>query len=171
MGHKIELYSLPPAQVAKVRKRDSVDAIRERCEEHGELLSNMEFADATTEMFEALDVILGTTHLADLLGAELGDFNGLASKPRVGHLGGDEITDAVDSLEQLAEALELDADEDEDYEGGDLIGLRNHTEQVADEHGFVVDDDFADMVNELIDILRAAIDEERDLVSIVSDSE
>src|SRR5688572_30452501 len=110
MPHTIDLYSLPPSQVAKVRGKEGVEGVRRRCKENGEHLGTMEFGESTHELFDALDILL-TTRLADLLGSELGDFDGAVSKPRIGHLTGDDITDAIEALEQLAEALELDADD------------------------------------------------------------
>jgi hypothetical protein len=169
MGHTIDLYSLPPAQVAKVRGKEGVEGVRRRCKENGEHLGTMEFADGATELFDALDVLL-STRLADLLGSELGDLDGAVTEPRIGHLNGDDISDCIEALEQLAEALELDADEEEDYEGSDLLALRNRAEEIADDLGLSIDDDFADAINELIDNLKAALDEESDIVAIVEEA-
>lgn len=169
MGHTIDLYTLPPIQVAKVRGKEGVEGVRRRCTENGDHLGTMEFGDGATELFDALDQLL-STRLADLLGAELGDLDGSVTEPRVGHLNADDITDAIEALEQLSEALELDADEDEDYESSDLLGLRNRAEEIADDLGLTIDDDFADAINELIEHLKAAVEEESDIVTIVEET-
>jgi hypothetical protein len=168
MAHTIDLYSLPPAQVAKVRGKEGVEGVRRRVKEAGEHLGTMDFGEGIHELFDALDLLL-TIRLADLLGSQLGDLDGAITKPKIGHLSGDDITDAIEALEQLAEALELDPDDEEDYETSDLLGLRNRAEEIAEELSLSIDDDFADAINELIDNLKAAIDEDSDLIAIVQE--
>lgn len=165
----LDFYALPPAQMLKVRKSEGVAGLRKRCEEFGEHLGRTDFNDSPTDLFDGLDLVLGT-RLAELLGGEIGDLDGTATTPKVGHLNEDDISDAIDGLEQLSEAIDLDPDEedDEDFDRAQQFGLRTRAEEIAEDLGLVFDDDFADLINDLLDNLRAARDEDGEIIAFVN---
>jgi hypothetical protein len=108
--------------------------------------------------------------LSDLLGAEIGDLDGQQTTPKVGHLSEDDMSDAMDQLDRLGEAIDLDPDEedDEDYDRVQLYDLRKRAEEMAQDLDLVFDDDFAALVNELVDNLRAARDEDGEIIAFVN---
>ena len=169
MAFFLDFYALPAAQMVKVRKSEGVEGLRKRCEEMGEHLGRTEFKEAPGDLFEALDKLL-SIRLAELLGSQIGDLDGTSSSPCVGHLSEDDMSDAMDSLEQLSEAIELDPDEDddEDFDRAQQFELRQRAEEIADDLGLVIDDDFGDLITDLIDNLRAARDENGEIIAFVN---
>lgn len=165
----LDFYALSAAQMVKVRKSEGVEGLRKRCEELGEHLGRTEFNDAPGDLFDGLDQMLGT-RLAELLGAEIGDLDGTSTSPKVGHLSEDDMSDAIDNLEQLSEAIDLDPDEedDEDYDRAQQYELRSRAEEISDDLGLVFDDDFANIIHDLLDNLRAARDEDAEIIAFVN---
>ena len=107
MAFFLDFYALNAAQLTKVRRSEGVEGLRKRCEEFGEHLGRTEFATPPNDLFDALDQLLDTK-LSDLLGTELGDLDGGHTNPKVGHLSEDDMSDAMDQLDRLGEAIDLD---------------------------------------------------------------
>jgi hypothetical protein len=80
------------------------------------------------------------------------------------------MSDAIDNLEQLSEAIDLDPDEedDEDFDRAQQFELRSRAEEISDDLGLVFDDDFANMIHDLLDNLRAARDEDAEIIAFVN---
>jgi hypothetical protein len=169
MAFFLDFYALNAAQLTKVRRSEGVEGLRKRCEEFGEHLGRTEFATPPNDLFDALDQLLDTK-LSDLLGTELGDLDGGHTNPKVGHLSEDDMSDAMDQLDRLGEAIDLDPDEedDEDYDRVQLYELRKRAEEMASDLDLVFDDDFAALLGELVDNLRAARDEDSEIIAFVN---
>jgi len=82
----------------------------------------------------------------------------------------DDMSDAMDQLDRLGEAIDLDPDEedDEDYDRVQLYELRKRAEEMANDLDLVFDDDFAALIGELVDNLRAARDEDGEIIAFVN---
>lgn len=169
MAHQIDFYGLSAAQIGKIRKSEGAAGVRRRCDEMGEHLATLNLTDHPSELLDPLDHLLGT-RLQEMLGADLGDLDGTQTDPKVGYLCDDDVTDAIDALDRLVEAIEFDPDEedDEDYDRVQLMELRSRAEELAEDLGLTFDDDFVDMVSELVENLKAARDEDLEMVTFVS---
>lgn len=169
MGYSIQFYSFPQGQVAKVRRGEGLEDLRRRLDTHGSAIFQLKSAQGTAKgVLDALDRLLDTS-LCNLLGAVIGDLDGRKTDPRAGRLNADDLSDAVDAFEHLAEAIELDPDEedDEDIEQEELFHLRNRLEGTAEAIDMGLDE-FEVFVDELLETFKAAVNEERELIALVS---
>ena len=175
----VDFYALSSTHLAKLSASEGVVGLLKRCQEHGEHLGKLNYGDfEPAELFEPVDDLLGT-RLGDLLGCAVGPVDGTNTKPLVGHLSDDELTDAVDALEQLNEAIQLDADdlddeddgddedEDEEFERPDVYKVRAKVGEIAESLGVTLEDDLAEYIDDLLDTLRCGVRSKGDLLGVV----
>jgi hypothetical protein len=168
MAHHLDFHALPQGQISKLRKSEGVDGLIRRILDNGEHIGRIEFADVDpSELFDGIDHLLNI-QLSDLLGCDVGDLDGGAFDPKCGYLSNDDMSDALEALDQLVEAIDLDPDEedDEDFDRVRLFQIRGRAEELAEDLKLVFDDDFADLVNDLADFTRAARDEDGALITV-----